>query len=373
MNYNGYSINIVREHNLKIITRLLYEKTLSCKELAEITDLSETAIKKNIAQLLDEGLVKVYSEEIKKKSVGRQHIRYQINEDYGAFACIDLSHEHDTILICDVCGNTLYLEKLNLKTFITKKDYNNICEIIKKQSKLLNVRIHEIAISIPGQIDPKSGIVNFSSRIQGEENERIQEHFATQFPNSLILIQNDIRFAIKGDELLNSRSQDTVALYIQIGYGIVSALVCNGKVIYGYKGIAGEIGTSVDENNISFHEKCSVSSLMLQAKEIATFDDLEGYMKEYAKNDEIKEQVKKSAQLLAHEIDTISNAVGANNIVLLGSITKYGSMYLNEVQTTLDNISKTFDREVCFLLGDDLIEKGMIKLLKERICYTVIK
>lgn len=372
MDYSGYSINVVREHNLKIISRLLFKQPLSCKELAQITDLSETAIKKNISQLLECNMVKVYEDINEKKSVGRQHIRYQINPNYGAFCGIDLSYGVDKFYIFDACGKELYSEHVDLDVKIVKKDYDSISEKIKYACKTLNVNLCEMAISIPGQIDSKTGIVNFSSRIGGDENINILESFKRNFPDIYILIQNDIRFAINGDALLINRSEDTMALYVQIGYGIVCAIVHNGKILSGYKDIAGEIGTKIDEVGTSVHEKCTVSAMMRKAKEFIEFNTYDEFLSLFKTDIRVQELVKGSARALAHEIDTISNSVGCNNIIILGAVTNYGDMYLDVVNNTLNGFTQNFERNVSFLKDNELIKKGMVKLLQERICYLLI-
>jgi len=371
MNLNGYSVDVVREHNLKLIMHFLYEKPKSCKELSIITGLSETAVKKNIVQLLENNMVQVYEEEdTKVKQIGRQHIRYIVDKNYGNFMLLDLSYSYDDLFFTDILGNVLYHEKITISHDISVKEIENLVKHLKELIKERKYNIKEIAISVPGQINETTGKINYSSRFSVEAYPRFIEIFNDNFKNIDIYTKNDLRFSIYGDPSLDERSKNTIASYVFIGYGIVSGFVKDGKIIQGLNGISGEIGSSFVNDESSVHDECAISALMKKVNIIYPCSSIDELVELYNTKEDIKELVLSSALVMAFQLDAISNAFGSSEIVVLGPATLFGDEYKGVIQNVL-NKNKSFPRKVDFVNADKFRLDGMLNVLKDKITNCI--
>jgi len=360
----GYSVDVVREHNSRLISHFLYQEPMSCKELSAVMGLSETAIKKNIVQLLDKGIVKVNEEKYsKKKNVGRQHIRYAINGDYGAFVLVDLSHRHDSFFIKDFVGNTLYNQTLVLKSNIYQKDILGICDIIKEKLAELKVEVKEIAVAIAGQINETTGEIIISSRFDSTDVKNVKSIFKDYFGIEQIFVKNDLRFSVFGDKKYMERTEDRVALYAYVGFGISCACVRNGKVIAGINDFAGEIGQCICGGGDNLHMHCAVDSLISKFN-LSSFDEL---LSLYRTSPQCKEVVLQSAITLAEKIQPIANALGCVEILLLGEAREFGEDYLKAFSDYVNSGKYSYNKDVVCLDYKCMREYGMLEVLKNHI------
>ncbi|MCQ2602597.1 MAG: ROK family transcriptional regulator [Clostridia bacterium] len=364
MNQYGYSVDVVREHNIKLISRLLYQKPMSCKEMSVVLGLSETAIKKNIIQLLDEGIVIVAEDDPnEKKNVGRQHIRYAINSRYGAFVLIDLSHRHDSFFIKDFSGKTLYFEKVKFGTKMYQKDLEELSDKIEKKLKELNIEVKGIAVAVPGQVEESVGELIISSRFDGTDVTNIKAFFKARFNINQIYVKNDLRFCVFGDPAYLERSENTIALYVYVGYGISCAIVSNGKIISGIRDVAGEIGQSICPDGIDLHTHCAVDSFFAKFNK-SSFDEL---LSAFHSSKEVKDDILKSAEIFGGQIQAITDALGCVDVVVLGEIKEFGEEYLNTVKARINNGNGKFEKQVSYLDYKSMREYGMLEVLKNHV------
>ena len=368
MELYGYSVDVVREHNLKLITKLLYQKPMSCKELSAVLGLSETAIKKNIVQMKEHNIVKVYEDcSRQKREIGRQHIRYMINEKFGAFVLLDLSHRHDRFVIKDFAGNDLYYEKLDLERYIYKKDLFFISDRIKNKLNELKAEVKEIAVSIAGQVQEETGIINFSSRMETDIR-NIKEFFRDYFGIKQVFVKNDLRFSVFGDKFYLQRSENKNSLYIYVGYGVTCAILEKGKIISGINDIAGEIGQSVCSDGLDLHEHCSMDAWMRHYG-LSSVDQLVDL---YETDNECRENLLQSAVFLAEKVQIVCDALGCDEVILLGDIFRFGSEYVKIFHNRINSGLCSFKKNVeCF---DDSVMRldGMLEVLKNNIISIIV-
>ena len=368
MEQYGYSVDVVREHNLKLITKLLYQKPMSCKELSAVLGLSETAIKKNIVQMKAHNIVTVFEDNTrKKKDIGRQHIRYTINEKFGAFVLLDLSHHHDRFVIKDFKGNDLYYEKLNLNRYIFKKDIISICDKIKAKLDELQVEVKEIAVSVSGQVKEETGEINFSSRMETDVK-NIKELFCDYFGIKQVFVKNDLRFSVFGDKYYIERSKNKNSLYIYVGYGVTCAILEKGKIISGINDIAGEIGQSVCSDGLDLHEHCSMDAWM----RYYNYSSIDQLVERYQTDSDCKEKILQSAVILAEKVQIICDALGCDEVILIGDISRFGSEYVNVFNEKINSGLCSFKKNIeCF---DDTVMRldGMLEMLKNNIVSIII-
>ena len=153
--------------------------------------------------------------------------------------------------------NTLLVDKdfnehtqLTVATDLTNPDYT-LTAIIAAVEKTLaraglpRTEIAALGMGVPGQVDPKEGVVNLAANLNWYD-----------FPAGELLsgalgmpcfLENDVRAAAWGAYRLGSHPGIEHLAYVNIGTGVAAGLILGGQLYRGAHGMAGEIGHIVVE------------------------------------------------------------------------------------------------------------------------------
>lgn len=98
-----------------------------------------------------------------------------------------------------------------------------------------------VGIGVPGFIDKDSGVIVGSANLPGFTGfpirDTIQEHLGTP-----IILENDANAAALGEKWLGAGKDVDDLMLITLGTGIGGGIVHGGKILRGFRGMAGEIG-----------------------------------------------------------------------------------------------------------------------------------
>jgi glucokinase len=104
-----------------------------------------------------------------------------------------------------------------------------------------------VGLGIPGLVDPQRGLGIASVNLQWENVEVVQElEKRLELPCT---IENDVKAAALGEARFGAGKGVQSLVFLNIGTGVAAALVVDGKVFRGERGMAGEIGHAVVDIN----------------------------------------------------------------------------------------------------------------------------
>ena len=362
----GYSVENVRKHNLKVIAELLFTESASCNEIATQIGISETAVKKNIVQLLGCGFVVNEEEENAPRSRGGQHIRYKINGDNGSFLFVSFSNDGDWFALTDFAFEKEYHEKLQLPTNLMLTDIKGVIEKIKVSIKQKGYKpLRGIAIAISGQVDRETGDFIFSSRFDLSDFNSLVGIFSQVF-HVPIFIRNDAQYDVLGELQHEDFSENNTVLYVKVGRGASGAIVNNGKFITGVRGIAGELGVARTIDGRTIHDHCAVLELVQKCAPYLKENTPEALFESYKTDERVREIVLHSAEILAQAIDSFTKILGIDKIILMGDIEKFGEAYVERMRAFFAENKIGFDRFVQFAHGENVRVIGMKKELRDK-------
>lgn len=362
----GYSVENVRKHNLKVIAELLFSKNLSCKEIAAQIGISETAVKKNIVQLLGCGFVINEESATESKERVGQFIRYKINGDNGSFLFVSFSNDGDWFSVTDFAFENEYHEKLKLPKKLMLTDVKSVIEKIKvviKQRKYKSLR--GIAIAIAGQVDNETGDFVFSTRFDRSDFNSLVGIFSQEF-HAPIFIRNDVQYDVLGELQHEDFSKNNTVLYIKVGYGVVGAIVNNGKFVTGIHGLAGEIGFAETIDGNTVYDHCALRKLVIKCKEYLKEKTESALFAAFETNENVRKIVLESAEILAQTIDSFTKILGIDRIFLFGDIERFGESYVEAMNRFLENSKVGFSRNVSFIKGGNVRFIGMQTELRNK-------
>ncbi|MFB9279680.1 ROK family protein [Cohnella cellulosilytica] len=106
-------------------------------------------------------------------------------------------------------------------------------------------RLTAVGIGVPGQVAPETGIVRDATNLGWGEVE-LAGRMAARL-RTPVRIEHDVRAFAWGETMAGSAQGSRVAICLTIGTGIAAGVVLDGRLVYGSRYLAGEIGhDSVD-------------------------------------------------------------------------------------------------------------------------------
>ncbi len=98
-----------------------------------------------------------------------------------------------------------------------------------------------IGIGIPGFIIMEKGLVTDSPNLPGFHNFPIRDEIE-RLLQSPVLLENDANAAALGEKWMGAGRDVQDLVLLTLGTGIGGGIICNGKVLHGFVGMAGELG-----------------------------------------------------------------------------------------------------------------------------------
>jgi predicted NBD/HSP70 family sugar kinase len=116
----------------------------------------------------------------------------------------------------------------------------DLVERLLSRQNIEESRVLGIGIGVPGLIDTKKGVIDFSPDFGWKDlpfRKRLEERISLP-----ILFDNSTRLMAVGEKKYGNGIFLDDYIVINVGYGIASGIVVNGKILSGLRGHAGEFG-----------------------------------------------------------------------------------------------------------------------------------
>jgi len=213
-----------------------------------------------------------------------------------------------------------------------------------------------IGVGIAGIIDSHNGIVKFSPNLKGWHNVKLAKILKKEFKKS-VKVLNDVNAICLGEWKYGAaKGYDNVFLFT-LGTGVGGAAVCEGKLLFGANGFAGEFGHTVIKYN---GPKCTCGNY--------------GHLERYAGARYIVARAKRKMRKAKSSLKSYSNLTPE----IIAQEAKKGDKVSKEVFSEIDyyigigvaNIINLFDPDVIIISGG-ISRAG--KILFDPIRKTVAK
>ena len=249
----------VRDYNKKKLYNLIrFNKGISRVELTKMIDLTPTSVGKIISILIEDGLVQEQGSAADGK-IGRNAICLHIVPDRILALAVDLDVESLQASVVNIMGEPIVNYSAALDTHCTEDAavaalVTAIQALMDQLSETQKENLVGIGIAVPGYIDRINGIVRHSPQMDWREFPLV-ERLKAQLPYSLeISIDNNVKAEAMAECIFGTAAMVKSAVVIDIGSGLGSAYISNGRIQPGSHNSMGEIGhILVGSNGI----KCS--------------------------------------------------------------------------------------------------------------------
>ncbi|MET3644361.1 ROK family protein [Streptococcus gallinaceus] len=246
-----------------------------------------------------------------------------------------------TIACFDIGGTDVKFAAIRNKEILqrescpTPKSLADLVNWIEKQVRPTS-DVLAISISLPGSVDPKTGIVAGISAVPYIHGPSWFDILA--FLNLPIFMENDANCV--GLSQLAAQGELENFACVVIGTGIGGAVVLDRKLIRGWKGYAGEFGYMLSDPLTNWSQKASTGNMVAGVRRAKAELDWDGVAiyKAAAEGDPVCQTALQSMyDELALGLITIFYCLGTKDIFLGGAISQ-NREFLAGVQASLQSI-----------------------------------
>ncbi len=230
--------------NRKVIFDLIRKNAPILRtEIKKISNIRLATITEITKKLLDEGLIVEVS-----KSDNNTHKTKLLALNSSQFYAMsaDIQAKRVLILLTDTAFNIIYqIEKSIKKTDTPNQIIDMMFEGIDEIFNLFKEKhIIGIGISFTGMIDREKCVILASSQLQGWVNIPIKEIVQSRYQLP-VFIDDSTPLNLLAERLDEDIAKCNDIIYVQIGAGIGTAIMSDGRFVRGHLGLAGELGHSV--------------------------------------------------------------------------------------------------------------------------------
>jgi predicted NBD/HSP70 family sugar kinase/biotin operon repressor len=243
------SLESLRERNrTRVIDALRTNGAISRAEIARKTGLSRTTVSSLVADLQSTGLV---VERTAQDGVpagpqgGRPGVLVSLDGSAGAIVGIDFGHDHVRAAVADLSYEVL-AERFSEREVDTEAGDSldaaaSMVGELLEEAGVERERVVAAGVGLPAPIDRENGLVSsqpiLASWLGLDPAAELERRIGLP-----VHLDNDANVGALGEYTLGAARGSQVMAYLRLSAGIGAGLVINGRLFRGARGIAGEIG-----------------------------------------------------------------------------------------------------------------------------------
>lgn len=237
-------ITQIRGSNRALVLEMLrFHPQLSRAELARRSGLSEGAISRIAAELLEERFILEQGAE--HSTGGRPATRLELDESYHRSIGVDIRRWETRVSLGTIRGTVLETRQFRTPSTASRTiaAISDAINALKPAAK--GCRIHGVGVGVRGIVDHERGVLEVgTSKAWNQVSIKAPIEERTALP---VFVENDVRAAALAQryssnvEIRNSRCM----LLIRVDDGVGMAILIDGKIYRGIHRSAGEIGQMV--------------------------------------------------------------------------------------------------------------------------------
>ena len=224
---------MAREINRSLILSFLRSvKKTHRAEIAKELDLTKATVTTIVNQLIEEELIKELGEGESQKIGGRRPVLIALDNLNNLIIGIDIGKTNTVIAIGDLNGKLIKLSrKATVKDPIVSNVIRHISRILKniiEETKIDKEKIIGVGVSAAGIVKSDEGIIELSPDFNWK-NVQLKNLLASEL-NYPVVIDNCTRVMMLGETWFGNAKKVRNAFFVNIGYGIGSAVIIDGKI-----------------------------------------------------------------------------------------------------------------------------------------------
>lgn len=331
-----------------ILRKIIEEKSISRADLSKITGLNKATISVQVADLLDNELIRETL--LEHNFVGRRPIMLSINERAGYVLGIDLDYQHIQFMVTDLNGQPVHSKTFLLET----TDYDEIASILIEHVQVYETQyahsqygLISVNIGVHGTVTTDE-VIQFVPTFQWQNKNLkadLQQHLSLP-----ISVHNNANLSALAERVYHYQHSNHL-LSIMLTSGIGVGHMVNGKIQTGYNGFAGEMGHMIIQQDGELCNCGNRGCWELYSSEKSLFEKLKTHL-----------QVDKLSYPALQELIIEENPI-------VGLVIE---QYIVDLATGLNNLINLYNPETLVLTNEALaMYPNAIEKIKTNLTSTV--
>jgi predicted NBD/HSP70 family sugar kinase len=219
---------------------------LSRADLAARTGLSRTTVSSMIFDLIGEGLVQEQNATATSAPrMGRPPLAVSLVPSAGAVFGVDIGHDHARVILCDLVGTPMWDDSVDMDVDSSAEDTlatavalvdRALAETGKDRAAVLG-----LGVGIACPVDRGTGELRADGIMPGWVGIRPGAELAARTELAVQVI-NDANACVLAERRYGAAQQCDDVVYLRLSSGIGAGVVCDGRMLLGNNGLAGELG-----------------------------------------------------------------------------------------------------------------------------------
>lgn len=364
-----------------ILNKIRTAEPISRAQIAKETKLTPPTVSTIVKELLEQGLVR--ESELGSSSGGRKPTMLHINSQAFYVIGVDAGPETVECVLTDLAGEIYERASSRLRKPIANEEF---LEILKENiERLLHSsaadpeKIIGIGVAMHGVVNVEEGISLVAPNLK-LKNIPIREELERSF-NLTVRVENDARAMALGESWFGRHGELGSMVAVNIGRGVGSGMVINGKLYHGAHDIAGELGHMTLDINGEICECGSRGCFQTFASGDAIARRGAQSLQQPAANltgKKIYEMaqdgdetcinlLQETGQIIGIGLTNLIHVTNPDKIILGGGVMKGEKFILPAVKKTIEQRALTTDAKNTHIeltkLGDDATLLGAVSLL----------
>jgi glucokinase len=242
----------VKENNLRLVLATIIEQEpLSRADIVRHTHISKPAISNLIEDLLRRGIVREIGEG--RSSGGRKPILLRFNSELRYYLAFEMGRTGYRVAVSDLKGSFVGQRE---GIFQNSSSMNDRLALLKKNvfGLMKEIRINEedllkIICIAPGVYVERGKALKWSPSYQEASGQDLSVFFANVFKRDVVM-HHSTKLSLLGEKIAGKARGYNSVVYIDFAYGLGCSVMIDGKIYFGSRASAGEIGyfySSLDE------------------------------------------------------------------------------------------------------------------------------
>ena len=239
-------INLASLGRVRVLRALSSRSALSRAELVQYTGLARATVGSVIDDLIDAGLVRKTTEATPASARTGRPPQLLSLEPRAAYAVgLDIGHDHVRLILTDLVGTTLWDESVQLAVDGDPDGaLSTAVELLDRAITDIGVpreRILGLGLGIACPVDKATGALHAEGIMPGWLGMRPAEELASRTGLSVRII-NDANAGVLAERRFGAARDCANVVYLRLSSGIGAGVMCDGRMLQGTGGLAGELG-----------------------------------------------------------------------------------------------------------------------------------
>lgn len=240
-------LELIRRINRSLILNTIKtQQPISRAQVAKRLNLSKATVSTIVDELIQKKMIVECGEFSRPGEVGRPSMMLGFNPKSAFCIGLDIGGTKLLAVITDLAGEVVYETKV-----ATSNRVDDLAALVEQSVRACGLtyeKVFGMGVGVPGTVRP-DGVVVRAKTLQWN-NFPLQQILNEKFPFP-VFVGNDVNLAALGERWLGSGGQVDDMIFIALGTGIGGALVCNGQLVLGAQGRAGELGYFLERRDLA--------------------------------------------------------------------------------------------------------------------------